>query len=456
MRFRLRRSLAFLIVLTILCQVFTGCSNDGSSNNSFGISSKENVIVEQYLNEEVIEEEELQDTYIIENLIYDSGIYEYNISENIISQAYVIEIVVGETSEDEILQLLPEEISEYDIDWVKVISQFAVGTAIIITVGIVKHFSAGSTFFVFGSPVTVAKDALVGAVISAAMNEVIGCIRDGKITQKAATKYLVEGFADGYMWGAISSVLEIFSKNFKRLNSFKLAKGGKANIKIDGSVFDDAGQYIGKAYYDKDDIWYILNERSQTIHTFDSAGNEIASVAASKLPANSKLRLGLDDTAQICYTDDAGKIIRLDDELLPNISYKLNRYTYYTDKYGRITKVVFDDLQLKPSGIARLDISDSKSKIGKGFERPKDDRGHLIADIFNGDNNLSNIVSMDGSVNKGEYKTIESILQKKLQEGGHVSGFIEVFWSGTSYRPDSFCYSYDIGDGLISTFISNR
>lgn len=467
MRFRFTRSLALLMVLTILCQMLTGCSSESSANNSYGTLNSEtsannshgslnneNVISEQFINEETIDEEKLQEAYIRENLIYESGIYEYKISENIISQAYIIEVVVGETSEEEILKQLPKEIDEYDIDWAKVIGKFAVGTVIIITVGIVNYFSKGSTYFVFGSPVKVAKDALVGGAIGVAMNEVIGCIIDGKIAQKAATKYAVEGFAEGYMWGAIDSVLKIFSKNFKRLNSFKRATGGKAKIKIDGSVFDDAGKYIGKAYYDKDGVWHLVNESSKKISIFDSAGKELKSFAGSSLPSNSKLRLGTDATAKICYTDDIGQIFRIGDDLLPNMRYQINGYLYNTDDLGRVTKIVADNLQLKNS-TGRQIIFDSKSKIGRGFERHTDVRGHLIADRFGGDNTLANIVPMDGIVNNGEFKAIENILQKCLQDGGHVSVSIKPIYSGSSFRPDSLRVLYNIGNGEVTKIIPN-
>ena len=78
----------------------------------------------------------------------------------------------------------------------------------------------------------------------------------------AAKKYAVEGFADGYMWGAISSVLKITGKNFKRLKAFKMATGGSAAIKADGTVFDEAGKRIGQAFYDNENVWHLVDETS--------------------------------------------------------------------------------------------------------------------------------------------------------------------------------------------------
>lgn len=85
-----------------------------------------------------------------------------------------------------------------------------------------------------------------------------------------------------------------------------------------------------------------------------------------------------------------------------------------------------------------------------------DDRGHLIADMFNGDNSIANIVPMDSKVNRsGAFHQIETTLMNWLQEGGRASGAIEVTYNGPLGRPESFTYSYDIGNGVVSTFIPN-
>lgn len=224
-------------------------------------------------------------------------------------------------------------------------------------------------------------------------------------------------------------------------------------------MFDDAGKLVGEAVYGKDGTWYLWNRGSNTLlRAFDSAGNEITGATLqgiSNLPANERLRLGVDSSAQICYTDDNGKIMRIGQSLNPNETYTLNGYTYSTDNYGRIVEADFPDLQLKPQGRKRFDIADTKNTIGHGFEKATDDRGHLVADMFNGDNTLANIVPMDGTVNKVEVNAIELTWQNCLQQGGHVSGSIEITYSGASFRPDGFTYLYDIGDGLASIFIPN-
>ncbi len=456
---KIRQWIALVMGIVLCCQALTGCSNKTPEAKGSDSQIKEQIITEQFVSEDQISEEKISGKYIVENLIYEKGIYEYQVNENIISQAYVIEIVIGETTDKEIQALLPEEMQEYDIDWPKVIGKFAVGTSIIIAVGIVNHYSMGSTYFVFASPIEVAKDALVGGAIGAAIGEVTGCIKDGKNIARSAKKYAIEGFADGYMWGAISSVLKVNAKNLERLKAFKYATGGSATIKLDGTVFNEAGQRIGRAFYDSKNVWHLLDDAGQVVQLFDSKGKQIVNAAGialaeKSLPANATLRLGTAVDAPICYTDDLGQIIMQNNKLLPNLCYHLEGQTYYTDGYGRICKVVFDELKLKPNR-PRLDILNSMQEIGKGDALPGDQRGHLIADRFNGNNTLANIVPMTANANQGEVVAIENIWAECLRNGGHVSGTIEISYNGVSFRPDMFTYYYDIGKGLVTVPISN-
>jgi hypothetical protein len=75
--------------------------------------------------------------------------------------------------------------------------------------------------------------------------------------------------------------------------------------------------------------------------------------------------------------------------------------------------------------------------------------------MFDGNNTMANIVPMEGTVNKGEVKAIETGWQTCLKNSGHVQGSIELTYSGESFRPDYFKYTYDMGEGLIEILISN-
>lgn len=451
-----RRLTSAALVIVLLCQLFSGCSS--SSTSVVGNSVPEEYVQEILLLEKTLPEDYSKEAFIVENLKYEDGVYEYNISEDIICEVYTFEITVGEISDEELLSMLPQEISEYDIDWPSVILKFAAGTIIIVAVGVINYF-AESTYFVF-SAVDVAKDALIGGVLSAVINVTIEALKNGELPEEAVTKYAIEGFADGYMWGAISSVLKICIENFSRLSTFKQATGGALSIKLDGSVFDDAGKLVGQAYYGLNDIWYISTNGNTVSQIFDKAGNEITDAKeiadALTLPRNSKLRLGTSFDADICQTDDAGHVFRIGDELLPDTTYTINGYSYSTDSMGRKINVVFDDLQIKENGVRRQTISDAKSVIGKGFEHIEDDRGHLIADMFCGDNSMANIVAQDSSVNKGAVKAIETEWRNILENGGHISGRIEVSYIGDSYRPERFTYIYSTGEIIETRIINNH
>lgn len=461
MKVSFNRYLALFLVFIICIQFTVGCSLISKTKESSSTLISEHAIKEVLIYEKYINQGKTTEEYIVENLLYEDEIYEYKINEDIISEAYIIKVIAGETTEEEILAQLPEDIEEYDIDWVKVISRFAVGTTIIIAVGVVNHVYGGSTYFVFGSPATVAKDALIGGAMGAAINEVINSIKDGKPTHKAIKKYAIEGFAEGYMWGAITSVLKVASKNFKMPKSLKFSDGKSVKIAVDGSVVDDTGA-VWKAYNQKDGIFLKMDGTKENIvRLFDSSGKELVkattddltTIAVNILPPNTNFKLGTDKAAKIYKTDDVGQIFRVDNELLPNTYYELNGYNYTTDDLGRIIKADFKKLKLKSE--YRLGFADIMDDIGKGFNKTRDQRGHLIADRFGGDNSLANLVPMDENINLSEYKIIENLWAKSINEGKNVSGTIKMNYTGKSFRPKNFDISYDVGERLVNKLIQN-
>ena len=68
---------------------------------------------------------------------------------------------------------------------------------------------------------------------------------------------------------------------------------------------------------------------------------------------------------------------------------------------------------------------------------------------------MANIVPQSKYANHGAISEIENEMAIALNEGKRVSGSIELSYSGSSYRPTEFTYSYDIGDGMIVTHIKN-
>ena len=148
------------------------------------------------------------------------------------------------------------------------------------------------------------------------------------------------------------------------------------------------------------------------------------------------------------YRDDNGHLYRQGIDLLPNNEYTINDYHYKTDDQGRIVEAS-GKLHLR-NREGRLEIKDSKKDIGKGDEKETDDRGHLIADRFDGSNGLENMVPQDGKINKGDFNQFESQLAEKVGSGCDVRVKVEPIYEGDSHRPDVIAVSYSI-DGKQGT-----
>lgn len=145
------------------------------------------------------------------------------------------------------------------------------------------------------------------------------------------------------------------------------------------------------------------------------------------------------------YADDLGQVYRVGDDLLPNSKYILNGYEYFTDGAGRIRKVS-GTLYFSPNLGNKKTINDAISIIGKGDELSSDQRGHLIADRFNGDNKMGNLVAMNGNLNQGEFKKFENELADLVKEGKKVNVEIIIEYAEDSNRPDIFQVYYEVDD----------
>lgn len=149
--------------------------------------------------------------------------------------------------------------------------------------------------------------------------------------------------------------------------------------------------------------------------------------------------------------DDNDKLYRVDDELLPNNEYKVNGYDYKTDGEGRIVSAE-GKLQVKDHK-DRAEMPDKLDTIGKGDQKDTDDRGHLIADRFNGSGELDNLVPMDQELNRGDYAKLEGTLAEAVNDGADVRLKVEPIYEGNSSRPSEFKVSYSIdGDKDVVVF----
>ncbi|WP_051199495.1 DNA/RNA non-specific endonuclease [Butyrivibrio fibrisolvens] len=495
----LYRYVAFLLAFTLCMQVLAGCGSSNSNQSGFTTINEQH-INEEHINEEILSEEKIDESYIAENIIAEDLIYEYTIDENTIAESYIIECTISDNIEKKIEEQLPEEAELYQIDWRSVIGKFAIGTSVVLVVAIANVATKGKTIAVFGTAKSVLTTAVASgtgiddvsdilkaksktgrvigiALASASIASLLATLKNagdsGELESKAVAKYAIEGFADGYMWGAIGAItfsaLDDLIKSL-RPSKLKFATGIVGKIDDAGKVIDESGNVIGDAYTIGKKTMFIDGE-TNTLVTFDKKGNQIANDIdmlqglEGALPPDRKLITGAKDATKIVETDDTGTIFktitRAADgsdviELIKNGSYTINGYKYTTDSIGRIIKVEFKEMKLKPEGTFRKKIANTISEIGHGFERNGDDRGHLIADRFLGDNSAANIVAMDGEVNKGTYKKIEDAIADEILKGNKVSGSITITYpDSNSFRPESFEYVYNAGAGDVVTNILN-
>ena len=138
------------------------------------------------------------------------------------------------------------------------------------------------------------------------------------------------------------------------------------------------------------------------------------------------------------YYDDNGKIYRVDNGLVANHEYSINGYEYKTDEQSRIVSAS-GIIQTKDHE-GRSPIEDSMENIGRGDQKKTDDRGHLIADRFNGGNGLENLIPMDSELNRkgGDYYKLEDYMADAVASGADVYAEISVVYDGDSARPSEF------------------
>lgn len=114
-----KRILVYILLLSILAQVLSGCglgnkSGESPQNNE---TVAEEFVQEEFVTQTVLTEDQISEDFIRENLVVEDNVYEIQVEEQLICQTYTFEIVAGVTSEEEMQSLLPGDIDEYDIDW---------------------------------------------------------------------------------------------------------------------------------------------------------------------------------------------------------------------------------------------------------------------------------------------------------------------------------------------------
>ncbi|MCA0972227.1 DNA/RNA non-specific endonuclease [Halobacillus litoralis] len=137
--------------------------------------------------------------------------------------------------------------------------------------------------------------------------------------------------------------------------------------------------------------------------------------------------------------------------LKPNIEYKTKEgYHYKTDSEGRISNAEAT-LQLGKTNRNNY----AQRTVGREDRLPDDDGGHLIASIFKGSGEIDNLLPMNATLNRKEYKSLETSWKKALESGKTVEVKIEPIYKGSSSRPTKFEVEYKINSKKYELNLSN-
>ena len=172
-------------------------------------------------------------SFILEPLSIGSTVINSTIYQGIeLSCVNTGELII--TGNEEITDFfLDPVVDEYDIDWLKVISQFAVGTTVIFVTGIVHFISGTSAPIFFVATGEMFTGALTGAISGAAMDALMaGIVATFKgQPREGIFKATLESAASGYMWGAIVGAV---------------TGGISGSSKVATTVSDDLARYLSK------------------------------------------------------------------------------------------------------------------------------------------------------------------------------------------------------------------
>ena len=170
--------------------------------------------------------------------------------------------------------------------------------------------------------------------------------------------------------------------------------------------------------------------------------SKVNNPSANKIIENENGRFLTDDNGNIySYYDKEAKNWKL----YPDMEYKSNGYTYTTDSEGRIATA---------SGKLRLSDSERQSLNAKvDGMLDSDDRGHIIADRFDGSNRNDNLIAQNRSLNRGDYKKLENTFADVLKDGGTVEADYFIQYKAGDARPIGIEVDYKLtySDGTVVT-----
>lgn len=184
----------------------------------------------------------------------------------------------------------------------------------------------------------------------------------------------------------------------------------------------------------------------------DDYGNQFRDNNGKNLP-NKKIDFKL-PVAISFWTDDNGILYCCDWRLKPCFSYTLRGVTYTTDEFGRIRKVVTQDLK---KTLENLRDPTAQTLVGGKDRLPGDNGGHLVARTHGGDASIGNLVALRDVINKGDWKVDENTISDLIKNGKNVRMEGDIFYDGNSERPSKIEISiYSNGEKISEAVYDNN
>jgi hypothetical protein len=255
----------FSILVSILLSItLIGCMNNPTKPPISINIDRETYDYEHYDFESV---ESMEQFY--EQLDEEQISLEERIEELIEAETYSFEVKITNQFREDLIDNLPSELYDYNINWSEILGKYAIGTSVIIFTGVLHVATLNTpvayifTYSFYGA----LEEAFTGAVIGAIINTAIKGIASGDFSDSAVLKYALEGSADGFMWGAITgAILGAYSASKPTiLDELKpLVQKGRyiktnGSFKIDGNdvyylgqkvgIVDDLGSVVGRGSY---------------------------------------------------------------------------------------------------------------------------------------------------------------------------------------------------------------
>ncbi len=215
----------------------------------------------------------------------------------------------------------------------------------------------------------------------------------------------------------ISGKIESFNKSFK--SSIEDVKGSFGQI--EQSMGDSISKAIGR------------NEVGNAVKNYFDGENKL--VKTVELIEDGITKTTSYDGKGTAYLEEITDTVKNTTELKlkPDIEIIKENFVAKTDNFGRTISCKVDDVQVKASSREIL-----SEKLKDATYRPKDERGHIIADILGGPATKENVVPQDFKVNRSQMKQVENIVRKLKEDGHKVDYEVKVNYVADEQRPSSF------------------